>query len=350
MSGTGGCNWPASTPTAISRPIPLWPACATHINRRDYAPTIYPPMAQMIYRAVASVGQSVLAFKIAMVGFECLAAACLIGLLSAAGLPSARLLIYAWNPLAVWAFAGNGHVDAAAAGLVAAALLCAARRRESIAGGMLAAATLVKFIPLAIAPALWRPWSWRAPLAGLAVCLGLYACYLDVGWRVFGFLSSYGSEEGLSQGGGIWLLAGLGELVALPAWAPKLYLVASACCLIALAVAMIARNRLSLSVPENTIRCCRQAGWLALAFMLVISPHYSWYIPVLAIFATGAPTRAVIWLSVAPLLLDLDPWHEAFLWRALVFGPTLLLAARDLRSQPVPRSAAALFAPAPRNI
>lgn len=321
-----------------------------HINRRDYAPTIYPPMAQAIYRAIASICQSVRAFKMAMVGFECLAVACLIGLLDAAGLPRARVLIYAWNPLAVWAFAGNGHVDAAAAGLIAAALLCAARRREGAAGAILAAATLVKFIPLALAPALWRPWTWRAPLAGLAVCLGLYACYLDAGWRVLGFLSSYGSEEGLSQGSGIWLLAGLGELFPLPGWAPRLYLLASACGLLALAAAMVARNRARLAVPENTIRCCRQAGWLALAFMLVITPHYSWYFPFLAIFATVAPARAVIWLSVAPLLLDLDPWHEAFVWRALVFGPTLVLAARDLRGRAVTRSTATLFAPSPRNV
>ena len=51
-----------------------------------------------------------------MVGFEVLAVFCLLRLLAAAKLPAERVLIYAWNPLPVWAFAGNGHVDAVAIG------------------------------------------------------------------------------------------------------------------------------------------------------------------------------------------------------------------------------------------
>ncbi len=313
-----------------------------HINRRDYAPTIYPPMAQAIFRAVAAVGQSALAVKLAMVGFECLAVACLLGLLRIAGLPGARVLIYAWNPLAVWAFAGNGHVDAAALGLIALALLCRARRHDGLAGAVLGAAILVKFLPLAIAPSLWRPDAvpvrvrWRAPLACLAVIAGLYACYdgicyPGVGMRVLGFLSAYGSEEGIGSGDGVWLLAGLGEFVTPPPMAVPLYLLLGGLVLGAMALAMVLRNRRTLPDAEDAVRLCTQAGWLAGAFMILLSPHYSWYFPFLAVFATVAPVRAVLWLSVAPLLLDLRPFHDHFLWRALVFGPALLLAAADLR-------------------
>ena len=312
-----------------------------HINRRGYAPTIYPPMAQAIFRAIASIRQSLLAVRIAMVGFECLAVACLIGLLRRAGLPDARVLIYAWNPLAVWAFAGNGHVDAAGAGLTALALLCRAHRRDGLAGAALGGAILVKFLPLAIAPSLWRPAAlprparWLAPLACLATIVGLYACYdglcfPGVGMRVFGFLSAYGDEEGIGHGG-VWLLAGLGELVTPPPAAVPLYLLLAASALMAMALAMTLRNRRPLPDAEDTVRLCTQAGWLAGAFMIVLSPHYSWYFPFLAVFATVAPVRAVLWLSVAPLLLDLRPFRDDFLWRALVFGPAILLAAWDLR-------------------
>ena len=55
-------------------------------------------------------------------------------LLAAAELPAERVLIYAWNPLPVWAFAGNGHVDAVVIGLVAAALLLRVRHRDGWAG------------------------------------------------------------------------------------------------------------------------------------------------------------------------------------------------------------------------
>ena len=76
------------------------PVIYPHINRRDYAPTIYPPMAQVIFRGIAAVSQSPRAIKVAMVLFEVLAVLCLIRLLALAGLPTARVLIYAWNPLA----------------------------------------------------------------------------------------------------------------------------------------------------------------------------------------------------------------------------------------------------------
>ena len=303
-----------------------------HINRRDYAPTIYPPMAQLVFRAIAAISPSLLTVKLAMVGFEAVAVACLVGVLRIAGLPDARVLIYAWNPLAVWSFAGNGHVDALAIGLIAASLLCRARLQDGRTGALLAAAVLVKFLPLAIAPALWRPRRWRAPLAGLVVIVGLYGWYSGVGLRVFGFLSSYGSEEGISGGDGLWLLAGVGELVALPSWSAAAYLLLCAAALLGAALVCIARNRTPGPPAQDLVRVCAQAGALAACFMVVLSPHYSWYFPFLAVFATVAPVRAVLWLSIAPLLLDLRPWPDDFLWRALIYGPALLLAAFDLRA------------------
>ena len=333
---------PADPALARLRDTAIYP----HINRRTYARTVYPPMAQVIYRAIAAFAQSVRAVKIAMVGFECLAVVCLIALLRLAGLPDARVLIYAWNPLAVWAFAGNGHVDAAAAGLIAAALLARAYRRDTLAGAVLAAATLVKFFPLAIAPALWRPFvrpaNWRAPVAFLAVVIGLYACYIRVGWHVLGFLPHYGTEEGLRRGTGVWLLDGINELWTLPSWAAAAYLVLCAGGLLAASLLLLARNRVVLPPAREILRLCRQAGWLGFAFMVLLSPHYSWYFPFLAVFATIAPARAVIWLSVAPLLLDLDPFADPFFWRALVFAPALLLAARDLLA-PAPGRQPALW-------
>src|SRR6185437_9152024 len=44
-----------------------------NVNRHEYAPTIYPPMAQIIFAAVARVSPTVTAMKAAMVGFEIIA-------------------------------------------------------------------------------------------------------------------------------------------------------------------------------------------------------------------------------------------------------------------------------------
>src|SRR5580692_1437611 len=109
--------------------------------------------------------------------------------LDLARLPRERVLIYAWNPLAVWAFAGNGHVDAIAIGLLGLALLLRATRRDTWTGAVLGAAILVKFLPAAVAPAFWRRQAaWRTPLIALGVIVALYLCYASVGWHVLGFL------------------------------------------------------------------------------------------------------------------------------------------------------------------
>ena len=45
--------------------------------------------------------------KCAMVGAELVVISALLAILGCAGLPRARVLIYAWHPLPIWEFAGN---------------------------------------------------------------------------------------------------------------------------------------------------------------------------------------------------------------------------------------------------
>ena len=323
------------------RYIPADPALATlrddaiypYINRRDYAPTIYPPAAQLVFALVARVSPTVQAMKIAMVLAECIGLWAMLRLLDRAGLPRARLLIYAWNPLAVWDYAGNGHVDALAVGFVGLALLARASRRDSLTGMALAAAALVKFLPIAIAPALWRRWGWRAPLACLATIAVLYALYSSAGSHILGFLGSYTREENLTEGSGFWLLAGLAQLGPLPSFAEPAYL-ATALIALAILAALIAvrwtpRHDAAIP-PDDIVRFTRWAQILAACLIFAISPHYPWYFPWLGLFCCISPLPSVIYLSAAPLLLYLDPIHEHFVWPSLVYVPAIALAVRDL--------------------
>ncbi len=132
-----------------------------HIARAEWARTLYPPFAQVVFAAIGRVWPSVTAVKLVMVGFEAIAMACLLRLLADAGLPGERLLIYAWNPLPVWAFAGNGHIDAVAIGLLAAALLLRVRRRDAWVGVLLGAAIATNSCPPS-----WLPRSGGAAAAG----------------------------------------------------------------------------------------------------------------------------------------------------------------------------------------
>jgi alpha-1,6-mannosyltransferase len=316
---------PADPALAALRDTTIYP----HINRADYARTIYPPAAQLVFAAVARIWGSVTAMRLVMVGFEVLGVVCALLLLPLAGLPRERILIYAWNPLPVWSIASDGHVDALVVGLVGLALLLRAKRRDGVAGAILATAAMAKFFPLVLAPAFLRGGRfWRPAVAGAAVIIVGYAIYLSAGLNVLGFLPSYGSEEGLARGSGIWALAGLGLIAPLPAHAVAIYAAIATAALVALAVAILRRP-----APANDVQAlCRDTALLAAVAMVAASPHYHWYFAWLALPAVLAPSRAVLWLATVPLLLIIGPIPgDQFLWRALVYGPALVLALADHR-------------------
>ena len=151
------------------------------INRADYAPTVYPPTAQAIFALAAFVSPGVFGMKLIITAFDALAMVALIVLLRAGGRDPAQLLIYAWLPLPVWEFAGNGHIDGAAAGLLMLALLASVRGRSLWTGVLLAGAALTKFLPVVVLPAFWRPRDWRLPLAFTATVIALYLPYVGGG-------------------------------------------------------------------------------------------------------------------------------------------------------------------------
>ena len=62
-----------------------------------------------------------------------------------------------------------------------------------------------------------------------------------------------------------------------------------------------------------------------------ISPHYPWYFAWLAVPCVLAPTPAVLWLSVSPILLYLDTFGDRFVWPSVVFGPAICFALAGLR-------------------
>ena len=309
------------------------PDISPHIGRREYARTIYPPAAQVLFAAVARISPTALAMKLAMALAEAVTWTVVIVLLRQAALPASRVLILAWHPVAVWDFSGNGHVDAAAMAAIALAMLLHAAHRRTATGVLLAVATLIKFPPLALAPALWRPrrWphlDWRVPAAALVTVVALYACYLGAGWGVLGFLPGYGDEEGFRSGLGFWPLAVVHLLVPLPPNAGHFYLAACAALLAALAL----RVAYARDDPTHPIvQLAKNGAILATAATFAISPHYPWYYVWLALPVCLSPHASVIWLSVAPLLLYCYPIAGFAVWPSLIFIPFLALATRDIR-------------------
>jgi alpha-1,6-mannosyltransferase len=321
---------PADPHLAFLRDAAVFP----DINRANYAPTIYPPAAEMIFCAVTTAAKAlglpaVLAMKLAMLAFEAGGIWAMLLLLDQAGLPRTRILIYAWNPVPVWEFAGSGHVDAIAICFIAFALLAAAKGKSGLSAAALAAATLTKFLPVILLPALWRRWDWK--FAGIfgGLILALYVPYLGVGKAVLGFLGGYNAQEGIDSGAGIFLLSLLGQAIALPADAARIYLAVLVMLLIALGSAMTFGQPLPGQREAAPKVIARNALLLGCLLMVGISPHYPWYYCWLLIPACILPWPSVLYLVTASFLLYLNPTHRELFWPAFLYVPFLVLALLD---------------------
>ena len=304
------------------------------INRADYAHTVYPPAAEGIYAVAAAITPGVFGMKLMMTAFDALAMVVLAWLLRIAGREPAELLIYAWLPLTVWEFAGNAHIDAAAAGLLALALLFAVRGRVVWTGIVLAFATLTKFLPAVVLPAFWRPRDCRLPIAFVVTLAVLYVPYVTVGWRVFGFLGGYVSEEGVENGHGIFLLQLLSSVVALPGWAAVAYIVLALSVLAVLAACFAFGGPLPAAPGARLLQQARQAVILGAVVLVAVSPHYPWYFGWLAPLACLAPLPSVLWmLAAAPLLAH--GAVETLVVPGAMYVPAAILALLELRRLPM---------------
>ncbi len=261
--------------------------------------------------------------KAAMVGFEAIAVWLLIKLLIASGLPPERVLIYAWSPLAVWEIAGSGHIDAVAVALLALALWARKRELPVLVGIALAGATLIKLYPVVLFPALYRRWDWKMPAAFFTAVLLAYAPYASVGAGVVGFLPGYFQEEGLQQGWGIFPLSVVARLLG-HEFTGEAYLVMAAAILVLLGMWFMFRRR----ADHNGYVVA--ATTLALAFTVLLSPHYAWYFLWLLPMLCLRPYFPALFLMIASFLLyeaRLQASDESlFRINALLYVPFVLLA------------------------
>jgi hypothetical protein len=299
-----------------------------NINRADYAHTIYPPTAQLAFFAIERISDGIPAMKLGMLVFDGISITCLIALLRNHGMPATRVLLYAWHPLPIWEFAGAGHVDAIAIALLLLAFLTFARRASTLTGIALAAATLVKYYPVIAAPGLYRRWDWRMPVAFVVTVALLYMPYLSVGVDVSGFLSGYATEEGLRDGGGIWLLSLLKSLFSVPT--DSLWLFAP----------VAAGVMFALSLWLQFSRKHRESGevggalLLASSFTFLVSPHYPWYFTWLVPFLCFGLSPAHLWLTGSCALMYLWPDPTGIATqsvKSVIYVPFLLLLLVQLR-------------------
>jgi alpha-1,6-mannosyltransferase len=314
---------PTDTNLAPLRDEAIFP----NINRNNYAPTIYPPAAQMLFLVATRFGETVPAIKLVLLAVEAIAIGALLLVLRTTGAPRHNIMFYAWHPLPVWEIAGSGHIDAAVVAFVALALAAAVSGRRAWSGAALAAATLVKFFPLVLVPALWRPTrsnlgDWRWLSAFIVVVIAAYLPYLGVGWRVLGFLPAYMAEENLTSGSGFWLLDVVNRAVPVPVMA---YLAVVAAIMAGFAIGALRRGADSrTSMPWATA--------LGTAAMLFASPHYAWYFVWLVALLCVAPWWPAFWLTLTAVLLYWEPkTGNSPLWVGFtIYGGFVTLGCVDI--------------------
>jgi alpha-1,6-mannosyltransferase len=276
-----------------------------HINRRDYAHTIYPPAAQFIFYLVTFFSATVTAMKIAMLLFECVTVYALIQLLKDLGFAKERCVLYAWCPLLAWEIGSSGHVDAIAIAFIALALLSRYRKQPVLTGLFLGLAIITKLYPVIFLPALFRRGEYKMPATAAAVIAFGYACYASVGLRVFGFLGGYVKEEGIETGSRYFLLELAQHLPGLHELSTTAYMLFAAAVFAALLLwcwkicytnhTGAITNALfhSFNLPRDA-QFLLPAFALALALMLLFSPHYPWYLAWLIPFLTLVPNLTVM--------------------------------------------------------
>lgn len=171
---------------------PLW-----QVMPHQKVPTVYPPLALGLFAMASRLPEPLSSFKILLSLLDLLGCACLFLAARELGLPPARSLFYAWNPLVVLEVAGMGHIDALMTMLAILAVWLLARGRSAGAAAAAAGAVAAKLLPILALPA----WTRRAPrpllFAAVAGAL-LVAVFLPVA------LAEGGLPPGLKIYGRTW--------------------------------------------------------------------------------------------------------------------------------------------------
>jgi hypothetical protein len=320
-----------------------------NINRKEYAHTIYPPVAQIFFFVVTRVTQSIPGFKGALVLVDLVTVGLVAATLRAIGQPAERVIVYAWHPLPIFEFGGSGHIDALMICFIALALFARAHQKFGVAGFALGAATLVKFMPVILLPAIYKRWDKKLPIA---FAITIVVCYLpyvfSAGAGVLGFLPQYAKEEGLESGARYYLLVLVDYILGwcgvvhdLP---PAIFMSMALAVLGAIAIWAFYRQP-----PFGRENSETQGQWifsafvLALTFSTVLSSYYSWYYSWLALFLCFVPNPAALTLTLItwPLYRSLfdQSADDLFRFQSRVFLPffallvlTWILRRRGLRT------------------
>ena len=305
-----------------------------NINRKQYANTIYPPVAQIFFFVVTRVTQSIPGFKGALVLLDLVTMGLVAATLRAIGQPPERVIVYAWHPLPIFEFGGSGHIDALMICFIALALFARAHQKFGIVGFALGAATLVKFIPVILLPAIYQRWDKKLPIA---FAITIFICYfpyvLGAGAGVLGFLPQYAKEEGLQSGERYYLLNLIDYILdwcgVVHDFPPAVFTSIALAGLGAIAIWAFYRQAPVGREDRDQDEWIFSALVLALTFSTLLSPYYPWYYSWIALFLCFVPNPAALGFTLItwPLYRSLieQSGDDLFRFQSRIFLPFFAL-------------------------
>jgi len=160
------------------------------LNNPD-VPSPYPAGAQLFFRAVTAIHESIFALKVAFVVCDLAIVLVLLDILRGSGRGAHWVLAYAWNPLLATDVAGSGHIDIVGVLLLLVSFAALERRWRAAAALAFGLAVSVKLLPVVLLPLYWRRVRMRdAALAAVVVGL-LYLPFFNHGRIPLGSLGTY---------------------------------------------------------------------------------------------------------------------------------------------------------------
>jgi hypothetical protein len=315
------------------------------INRRDYAHTIYPPVAQMLFYAIAWLSPTVAFMKTAMVLFEGLTLYGLSLMLRQLGLRQEWLLVYAWCPLCIWEFGSSGHLDSVCMAFIVLAFFFRFQKKPTLTGVFLGLAILTKIYPIILFPALYQrrqdgKLDWKMPGIIAAMAVASYSIYLSVGKQVFGFLGGYAKEEGMDTGTRYFPLEFAQHLPGLHRLGNNAFLIFAGLILLAL----VAWTWRTACQPNSTPAAfLKPAMCIAFATMLLFSPHYPWYVAWLIPLVVLTPSLTVFTYICTLFYMCTTRWATGsgapqFYLNEVLYATTMIAAAIELALYRIPSS------------
>jgi alpha-1,6-mannosyltransferase len=280
-------------------------------------PSPYPPGAQLFFRAVTAIHESVFALKVAFVVCNLLIVLLLLDVLRRSGQGAHLVLVFAWNPLLAIEVAGSGHIDIVGALLVLVSAAALARRWRATAAVALGVAVSVKFLPLVLLPLYWKRVRIRdAALAVIVVGL-LYVPFLNHGRIPLGSLGTY--VQSFRFNGPVF--ASLDHLL------PPMFLAA-----LAVVVGLLTATWLR---GASTGWSPQVFAWPMAAALLCAPAIFPWYLLWLLPFLGSASTLVIVFwtVSIIPTYImwhsraEGRPWGSLPVWVMLLEYGCLAVAA-----------------------